>query len=340
MKCIVCKAPNELQMREDAMPQRGEGQALVRIRRIGICGTDLHAYRGRQPFFVYPRVLGHELCVELVEADSDDPQLKPGTPLVVMPYISCGHCIACRRGRPNCCTQVVVLGVHEDGGMREYMSLPLSCLVPADGLELEQMALVECLSIGAHAVDRAAVEPGETALVIGGGPIGIGVMQFARIAGARVIAMDINKDRLAYCKDTIGVDETIHTESVDDPAAALAELTNGDLPTVVIDATGSPDSMIAAFNYVASSGRYVLVSIVQADISFYDPEFHRREIALLSSRNARREHFTQVIDALRRGDIETQTFVTHRVPFDDVIEAYPSWLKPETGVIKAMVELG
>ena len=339
MKCIICNAPHELEMREDAMPDRGEGEALVRIRRIGICGTDLHAYRGRQPYFTYPRVLGHELCAELVEADSDDPEFKPGTPLVVMPYISCGHCIACRRGRPNCCVQVVVLGVHKDGGMREYMSLPLSCLMPADGLELEQMAIVECLSIGAHAVHRAAIEPGETTLVIGGGPIGIGVMQFARIAGARVIAMDIDEARLAWCKDAIGVDETVNTQAVDDPAAALAELTSGDLPTAVFDATGSPESMIAGFDYVASSGRYVLLSIVQADISFHDPEFHRREITLLGSRNARREHFMQVIDAMRRGEIETRTFITHRTAFDDVIEAYPSWLKPETGVIKAMVEL-
>lgn len=337
MKTIVCKEPNQFEVREDERPSPAKGECLLRIRRIGICGTDLHAYRGEQPYFTYPRVLGHELSGDIEEIGFGVEGLSPGDPVVIVPYKSCGTCVACRQGKTNCCVSLSIIGVHQDGGMSEFIVMPATHLLKADGLKLEQMAIVECLAIGAHAVRRAQFEKGQTALVIGAGPIGMGIMQFARLAGARVIAMDIAPQRLSFCQDKLGAHHTIDARN--DADEQLRALTDGEYPSVVFDATGSVKSMMNAFQFVAHAGTYVLVSLVKADISFNDPEFHKREMTLLSSRNATREDMEHVIEAMRSGDIETETFITHRVPFDSMVDSFESWLNPETGVIKAMVEL-
>jgi 2-desacetyl-2-hydroxyethyl bacteriochlorophyllide A dehydrogenase len=336
MRQIILEEPFRFTLREVEDPVRGAGEALVRVRRIGICGTDLHAFRGRQPYFSYPRVLGHELSVEVMEIGENAAGLKAGDACVPLPYLSCGTCVACRRGKTNCCVRMRVLGVHQDGGMQEYLSLPADLLIRADGLSLEQMALVENQAIGAHAVRRAAIEPGEYALVVGAGPIGLGVIQFAKAAGAEVIAMDIDEGRLRFCQEQLGVEQIIDARG--DAIAHLEEITSGELPTVVFDATGNPQSMMNAFRYMAHGGRYVLVSLVEADITFYDPDFHRRETTLLSSRNATRQDFENVIHAMQTGLIRTDPLVTHRVPLEEMIGEFESWLKPETRVVKAMVE--
>jgi 2-desacetyl-2-hydroxyethyl bacteriochlorophyllide A dehydrogenase len=336
MRQIVLEEPFRFTLREVEDPVRGAGEALVRVRRIGICGTDLHAFRGRQPYFSYPRVLGHELSVEVIEIGENAAGLKVGDACVPLPYLSCGTCVACRRGKTNCCVRMRVLGVHQDGGMQEVLALPADLLIRADGLSLEQMALVENQAIGAHAVRRAAIEPGEYALVVGAGPIGLGVIQFAKAAGAEVIAMDIDEGRLRFCQEQLGVEQIIDARG--DAIAHLEEITSGDLPTVVFDATGNPQSMMNAFRYMAHGGRYVLVSLVEADITFYDPDFHRRETTLLSSRNATRQDFENVIHAMQTGLIRTDPLVTHRVPLEEMIGEFESWLKPETRVVKAMVE--
>jgi len=337
MRTIVCEEPNRLVWKETETPVRQPGEALVRIRRIGICGTDLHAYRGNQPYFEYPRILGHELSAEIVETPDNAAELEPGDIVTIMPYIECGICVACRAGKTNCCTSMSVLGVHQDGGMREYMTVPADHLLKTEGLSLEQTAVIECFSIGAHAVRRAALQPEEFALVIGAGPIGLGVMKFAKLAGARVIAMDINEERLQYCRTWAPADFTVNAK--DDPLKAIEAITGGDFPTAVFDATGNAKSMENALQYVAHGGRLVYVGLVKANISFSDPEFHKREMSILSSRNASRVDFKHVINSIRAGSIDTDSFVTHRVPFDEMIGAYETWLKPETGVIKAMVEL-
>ncbi|MCZ8512278.1 zinc-binding alcohol dehydrogenase family protein [Paenibacillus filicis] len=337
MKTIYCEEPNRFELKETEMPRRTEREALVRIRRVGICGTDLHAYRGNQPYFVYPRVLGHELAGEIIEIGPNADGLQPGDQVTVIPYLECGECIACRSGRTNCCTQLSVLGVHQDGGMREFITVPATHLLRAEGLTLDQTAIVECLSIGAHAVRRAAVQPGEFALVIGAGPIGLGVMKYAQLAGAKVIALDINEERLAFCKSWAPADYTVNASH--DPVGQIESITSGEFPTLVMDATGNARSMENAFRYVSHGGRLVFVGLVKADISFSDPEFHKREMTLLSSRNATRADFEQVIGSIRDGKVNTDAFITHRASFDEMIGTYEAWLKPETGVIKAIVEV-
>lgn len=337
MKTLVCTTPGQLDYTQGERPILSKGSAIIKIRRIGICGTDLHAFEGTQPFFSYPRILGHELSGELVEFD-DAPGFEVGEVVTFIPYFHCGKCIACRSGKPNCCVNMKVCGVHVDGGMVEYLSVPSSALLHGEGLDYDALALVEPLAIGAHGVRRADVQPGEHVLVVGAGPIGLGIMEFARIAGARVIALDINEKRLALCKDLLKVDHVINPNT-SDVQERLQTITNGDMPTVVIDATGNQKAINNSFQYMAHGARYVLVGLQKGEICVSHPEFHKREATLMSSRNAIREDFEHVIASMKNGLVDPTVYITHRVSFDQVKDTFEGWLDPANGVIKAMVTL-
>ncbi|PWG78266.1 zinc-binding alcohol dehydrogenase family protein [Pararcticibacter amylolyticus] len=337
MKTLICTTPGQFEYGEKENPVLEKDHSILRIKRIGICGTDLHAYEGTQPYFAYPRVLGHELAAEFVEGDNAEGFI-PGELVTFIPYFHCGECIACRSGKPNCCANIKVCGVHVDGGMAEYLSVPSHSLIHGEGLSYDELALVEPLAIGAHGVRRADVKEGEFVLVIGAGPIGLGIMEFARIAGGRVIAMDINDHRLFFCKEKLNVEYTINplTEDVND---RLREITNGDFPTVVIDATGSQKAINNGFLYMAHGARYVLVGLQKGELIVSHPEFHKREATLMSSRNATREDFRHVISSMKKGLVNPATYITHRVQFDEVKDEFAGWLKPENGVIKAIIEM-
>ena len=337
MKTLVCKSPGLLEYNSSAIPRLKKDHVIIKIKRIGICGTDLHAFEGTQPFFNYPRILGHELAGELVEFDNA-PGFKERETVSFIPYFNCGYCIACRMGKPNCCVHLKVCGVHLDGGMVEYLSVPSSSLLHGEGLSFDELALVEPLAIGAHGIRGAAVEKDEFVLVIGAGPIGLGTMEFARIAGAKVIALDINEHRLQFCKEKLKVNYTVNALT-SDVSEQLMEITNADMPTVVIDATGSSKAINNAFQYMAHGARYVLIGLQKGDISFSHPEFHKREGTLMSSRNATRQDFEHVIANMKKGEVKPTTYITHRVVFDSVKEEFESWLNPANGVIKAMVEI-
>lgn len=335
MKILTCTEPGYFAYGTAAMPELQPGQAIIKIKRIGICGTDLHAFEGTQPFFSYPRILGHELSGELIDFD-DAPGFKKGEAITFIPYFNCGICIACRSDKPNCCVRIQVCGVHIDGGMAEYLSVPSRLLIHGEGLSFDELALVEPLAIGAHGVRRANVKEGEFVLVVGAGPIGLGTMEFARIAGGKVIALDINENRLTFCKEKLKVHYSINATS-GNVMEQLQEITNGDMPTVVIDATGSQKAINNAFQYMAHGARYVLVGLQKGEISFSHPEFHKREATLMSSRNATREDFEHVISSMKKGLVDPTTYITHRVGFDQVKDQFESWLDPANGVIKAIV---
>ncbi|HLV35962.1 MAG TPA: zinc-binding alcohol dehydrogenase family protein, partial [Spirillospora sp.] len=289
------------------------------------------------PFLEYPRILGHELGVEIVEIGPNDRGLKAGDLVSVEPYLNCGECIACRRGKTNCCTTLKTLGVHTDGGMREYITLPIRKLHKSDKLSVDQLALVETLVIGAHAVRRADPEPGEFLLVIGAGPIGLTVIEAAKASGAEIIVMDINNDRLNFAQQVLGVEHAVNV--ADRPLEQVREITNGDMPTQVYDATGNLQSMNNSFDYVASGGKLVFVGLMKENISFNDPEFHRREITLYASRNGTASDFKWVIDKVESGAINTDPWITHRAPFEQMIGQFNAWLDPASKVMKALVEL-
>jgi 2-desacetyl-2-hydroxyethyl bacteriochlorophyllide A dehydrogenase len=337
MKTLVCAAPGVFEYAEAEKPALTKGQAIIKIKRVGICGTDIHAFEGTQPFFSYPRILGHELAGELMEYDSIA-GFEKGEAVTFIPYFNCGKCIACRSGKPNCCVNIKVCGVHTDGGMAQYVSVPSNMLIHGQGLSFDELALVEPLAIGAHGINRADVKQDEFVLVIGAGPIGLGTMEFARIAGGKVIAMDINDSRLQFCKDKLKVENTINALSPK-VSEQIGEITNGDMPAVVIDATGSLKAINTAFQYMAHCARYVLIGLQKGDICFSHPEFHKREATLMSSRNAVRKDFEHVISSMKKQLVTPTAYITHRVSFDQVKDEFESWLQPENGVIKAMVEI-
>lgn len=338
MKGIVLDQPNHFRIAAD-LPDIADlppGHARVRTRRVGICGTDWHAIAGRQPFFNYPRVLGHELGVEVIEINDPTSDLKPGDKCSVEPYLNCRECVACRRGRGNCCTTLQVLGVHADGGMREFFTLPARKLHRSNTLTLDQLALVETLAIGCHAVARATPEAGERVLILGAGPIGLSVIPFVQAAGAEPIVADVSDTRLAFCRAQMKVRQTIDARG--DVVAALLSMTGNELPTCVIDATGNPQSMMSCFDRVAPGGRIVFVGLFPGDVTFNDPNFHRREITLMGSRNALPGDFTRIIKLIEDGVVDTTPWITHRTSADDFLNVLPGWQKPEANVLKAMVE--
>ena len=310
---------------------------MLRITKIGICGTDLHAFQGNQSFFSYPRILGHELAAEIVEIDDNPQGMKAGDRAIIMPYLSCGNCIACRNGKTNCCSDIAVLGVHTDGGMQEVISLPIDILIPSGSLNDKEIAIVEPLAIGAHSLRRAQIKKGETVLVVGCGPIGYGIIKLAQVAGAKVLAMDVNKQRLKFAQEVFGVEGLIN--ALENPLESVLALNNNELPTVVIDATGNKKALEEGVNYMAHGGRYVLVGHHKGDLSFNHPLIHSKETTLMCSRNATMEDMLHVKTVLESGEFPTEAYITHEVPFIEMIENFGSWLKPESGVVKAMLSL-
>jgi 2-desacetyl-2-hydroxyethyl bacteriochlorophyllide A dehydrogenase len=337
MKTIVLTTPGQLMFTETAAPALPAGDALVRVRRIGVCGTDLNAFRGRQPFFAYPRILGHELGVEIVDVAPNEFGLRPGDRCAVEPELNCGDCLACRAGKTNCCAKLQLIGVHCDGGMRELITMPVNKLHRSETLSCDQLALVEPLSIGAHAVERAQLQAGECVLVIGAGPIGLAVIQFAQFKNVRLLVFDVNESRLAFCREHYQVAATITAD--EDLEARLLELTDGAMPAAVFDATGNQASMNRAFNLVANGGRLIFVGLFQGDVTFHDPDFHRRELTVLSSRNSTGADFRRVIALLEAGRVNIDPWITHRTSFAETVATFPGWLNPQAGFIKGMIEL-
>lgn len=335
MLTVICEKPGLLRSEIRPTPVRGKGEVLLRVRRVGVCGTDMHIFTGNQPYLQYPRVMGHELS-GTVEAADDDTGLAVGDAAYVMPYLSCGECIACRNEKTNCCVNIQVLGVHRDGALTESLSLPAQFVRKAEGITLDQAAMLEFLAIGAHAVRRADVARAQRVLIVGAGPIGMAAMIFAKLRGATVTALDSRADRLAFCTENIGVAASVALGAGD--IETLSAVTDGEFFDVVFDATGNADAMRRGFEFIAHGGKYVFISIVKDAISFSDPEFHKREATLLASRNATLEDFETVMDAMRAGRIPDAALNTHRLQLATLPVDFARLLEPSAGVVKAIVE--
>jgi len=339
MKALSLEAPKEWRQIDVERPGRpGAGEVLVHVHRVGVCGTDLSAYLGKMPLFSYPRIPGHELGVEVLEVGPDVTNVRPGDRCSVEPYINDPNSYASRRGRPNCCERLQVLGVHRDGGLRPQFVVPARKLHISTKLDFEQLALVETLAIGCHAVNRAAPQADESCLIIGAGPIGLSALEFVRLSGAKIILLDLIESRLDFCRRAMRVEHTLRPS--DKLETQLRELTDGHLPDVVIDATGSAKSMSQSFGYIAPGGRLVFVGLTGDEVIFRHPTFHKPEGTMLCSRNALPEDFVRIIGLIESGRIDTRPWITHRARFEELIEVFPSYTKPDTGVIKAIVDVG
>ncbi len=340
MRAIQIFAPKTMRRIEIDEPARpGAGQALVRTHRMGVCGTDVSCYLGKFPFFDFPRIPGHELGVEVLEVGAGVTNVKAGDRCSVEPYMNCGQCFACRRGAGNCCANLKVIGVMMDGGLCDRFIIRAEKLHPSAKLSMEQLALVETLAIGCHANDRGAPVAGEHALIIGLGPIGLATLEFARLTAAKISVMDMNEQRLDFVRRNYGIENTIQFKADDSELPRMRELTDGDMYSVVTDATGNKHSMSGALKYVAPTGSLVFVGITTEEVAFRHPVLHRPEATIKASRNALPPDFTRIIGLIEDGTINTEPWITHRTSFDEVIDQFDSFTRPETGVLKAIIDL-
>jgi 2-desacetyl-2-hydroxyethyl bacteriochlorophyllide A dehydrogenase len=339
MRAIVLEAPGRLSRLDLPEPRApGPGEALVAIRRVGVCGTDIHAFHGRQPFLEYPRILGHELGVEVLAVGPGVAEVETGDRCAVRPYLECGECDACRRGSTNCCMRLQVLGAHIDGGMRERLVLPADHLHRSDRLTLDELALVETLSIGGHAVARACPSEDDRVLVLGAGPIGLGIAAHLRARGLDPVVGDVNPARRAFAGSWAGV-RTLAFEPDQDPAIALHDTWGGDPPTVVMDATGNAASMAGTFALAAHGGRIVFVGLFQGEVAFHDPDFHRRELTLMASRNATAADVESTIALLESRSVTLDAWLTDRCALEEVPEVMPAWASGPSATIKGLIEV-
>lgn len=340
MRAIRLEEPKEFRYVEIDEPKSpGAGEVLVRTHRMGICGTDYSGYLGKMPFFKYPRIPGHELGVEVLEIGDGVTNVAIGARCSVEPYMNCGKCFACRKGSTNCCDSLEVIGVMIDGGLCERFIIRAEKLHPSEKLSYEQLALVETLAIGCHACDRGAPKDGAHVLIIGAGPIGLATLEFTRLTGATITVMDMVPSRLDFCRETYGIKHTVVFKGDGSELEQMKEITGGEMYEIVTDATGNNHSMANAISYVAHTGELVYVGITTQEVTFSHPSFHRREMSIKGSRNAVPADFTRIIKLIEDGTINTDPWITHRVSFDDVVENFETYTRPETGVIKAVIEL-
>ncbi|MGB1021098.1 MAG: zinc-binding alcohol dehydrogenase family protein [Flavobacteriaceae bacterium] len=336
MKYIVCQKPGLWSEGEKESPTPKPNEALVQIKKIGVCGTDLHAFKGNQAFFNYPRILGHELAGVVIEPPKDKTPLKKGDRVAILPYMNCSQCDACHAGKTNCCEKLQVLGVHVDGGMQEQMALPHTHLIPLNTLSLEAIALIEPLSIGAHALRRAAPQAGQTIVVMGCGPIGVGIMQLAKNRGLRVIALDQDEERLNFVKTHLDVEGILAGVKAED---AIKSLTQDKRADMVFDATGNQKAMENGHHFMKHGGTYVLVGLYKDSLSFKHPEIHSKETTLLCSRNATKEDFDWVIDTLQKDNFPVNRYITHQMDFKNVATAFETLYNSNKLLMKAIISL-
>lgn len=342
MRALQLAAPKTWKFVDIPTPgEPGPDEAVVRVHRMGVCGTDIGCYLGKFPYFAFPRIPGHELGVEVLKIGANVKHLKVGERCCVEPYLNCGKCYACVRGFTNCCEHNQTFGVMCDGGLTDQVTLPARKLHPVGNLSFEQAALVETLAIGCHAVDRGAPKKGESVLIIGAGPIGLSALEFVKLSGARPIVADITESRLRFVRETMGVRDTVQFQGNESDEQAVANLTDGHFADLVIDATGNHISMVRAMNFAAFAGRVVYVGITQGKLEMpHAPVLHRRELTLLASRNARSSDFARIVQHIQNGEINTQPWITHQAGFSAVPDVFDKWIDPATGVIKAMIEVG
>jgi 2-desacetyl-2-hydroxyethyl bacteriochlorophyllide A dehydrogenase len=322
MKQIVLEAPGKFAERQAATPVADAEHALVRVERVGVCGSDFHAFAGRHPIYTYPRIIGHELSGIVVETSPNKKGIQAGDRCAIEPYLTCGSCRTCAQGKNNCCERICLLGIHVDGGMQEFLSVPFDLLHPSTVLSLDQLALVETLGIGAHAVDRSELRTGDEVLIVGAGPIGISAAQFASELGARVHIVEKSEWRREF------VERMGYTSS---------PTPDGREADVVFDATGSAAAMAASLNHVATGGKLIFVGLTRDPVCLDDSLFHRKEVTLLASRNSF-GLFPRIIRLIEEGRIDTSHWITDRLSLSDVVAQFQSLPERKT-LIKAMVDV-
>ncbi|GGD95432.1 sorbitol dehydrogenase [Aureimonas endophytica] len=337
MRALRIEAEGRSALREVQEPQPGPGEVLVRVSHVGLCGSDLNTFKGLNPLVSLPRIPGHEIGGTIAAVGADVPaEFAPGRRVTVMPYTACGTCASCRRGRVNACRYNRTLGVQQDGGLAEAIALPFDKIILNDTLSERHLALVEPLSVGFHAVERGRVSAGETVVVLGCGMIGMGVVIAAAAAGARVLAVDVNAEKVGRAT-RFGAAEAIDG-SKEDVGARIEALTGGDGADVVIEAVGLPATFTQAIDLAAFAGRVVYVGYSKAPVTYETRFFNLKELDITGSRNATRADFDRVIAYLETLGSKADGLISKVFPFAEAEGALPYWAGEPTA-LKVMVEL-
>ncbi len=336
MRALILKAPGEAAIEAVPDPIPVAGQVLLQVRSVGLCGTDLNSFRGRNPLITFPRILGHEIAATILEGSSLRPDLAEHSSVAVMPYRSCGKCPACRRNRPNTCQFNQTMGVQRDGGLTEFIQVSPEKLFSAN-LSISELSMVEPLSVGFHAAQRGRITPEDTVAVIGSGGVGLGAIAGAAFRGARVIALDVDAGKLEIARKS-GAAETINT-SAEPLADRLRDLTDGSGPDVIIEAVGRPDTFQAAVEHVAFAGRVVYIGYAKEPVAYETKLFVQKELDILGSRNALPENFREVIEMLEQKRFPVNEYVTATVTMDAAPEMLRRWSDHPANFNKIMVRI-
>jgi threonine dehydrogenase-like Zn-dependent dehydrogenase len=336
MKALVMKGPGAAVIEEVAEPEARLGEALLRVRRVGLCGSDLNSFRGRNPMVSFPRIPGHEIAATIVEIKGEASALSPGMDVTVLPYTSCGQCAACRRGRGNACQSNQTLGVQRNGALTEYIAVPVEKLYPAQ-LSLKELALVEPLTVGFHAVARARITEKDTVAVFGCGGVGLGAVAAAAFRGAITVAVDIDDAKLETARRA-GANYSVHSQR-QDLNAALADLTGGLGPDVVIEAIGLPQTFRAAVEVVAFTGRVVYIGYAKEPVCYETKLFVQKELDIMGTRNALPEDFRNVIAMLKQGRFPVEAAVSAVTPLQEAPKVFKEWNADPNRFTKIMITM-
>ena len=338
MKAIVIDKPYEVEIRDVPMPTVGEGEALLRVLYVGICGADVASYTGNQPFTTYPRIPGHEFSAEIIEIPENDKGLKKGDVVTCNPYFNCGKCYSCKRGHVNCCTDNRTMGVQRDGAFCEYISMPVERIYPGMGLTAKELALIEPFSISRHAISRAAIRPTDSVLIVGAGPIGLFALLAAKQFAGKIAVADVLNNRLDLAM-SYGADGVVNT-ATDDIAKFTEEFTDGRGFDVCIEACGRPETFLMCIDEAAYAANIILIGNGKRETTFLHSIILKKELNIFGSRNAMKQDFLDNIELAASGKVDLMKMVSGVYEMDKAAEAFDALAHNKGDLAKLLIRIG
>lgn len=338
MKTIIINNPGEVDIIEQAMPVRKQGEALLKILYGGICGSDLGTYRGTFAYASYPRIPGHEFSAEIIEIGDNDRNLKPGMIVTCNPYFNCGHCYSCQRGLVNCCTSNETMGAQRDGAFSEYITMPIERIYDGKGLSAKTLALIEPFCISYHGISRANIQPNDKVLVIGAGTIGVLAAVAAKAKGAKVYISDVAENKMNYAIETFGLDGGILNDSPENFIKRVEEITNGNYFAVTIEAVGLPSTFQACIDAAAFGARMVQIGVGKRTHEFDFTLLQKKELNVYGSRNALKKDFLELIDLVKSEKVDLEKIVTNTYNLDEADKAFQDFSKNAASMLKVVIK--
>ena len=338
MKAIVIDKPYEVEIRDVPMPTVGEGEALLRVLYVGICGADVASYTGNQPFTTYPRIPGHEFSAEIIEIPENDKGLKKGDIVTCNPYFNCGKCYSCERGHVNCCTDNQTMGVQRDGAFCEYISMPVERIYPGMGLTAQELALIEPFSISRHAISRAAIHQTDSVLIVGAGPIGLFALLAAKQFAGKIAVADVLNNRLDLAM-SYGADGVVNT-ATDDIAKFTEEFTDGRGFDVCIEACGRPETFLMCIDEAAYAANIILIGNGKRETTFLHSIILKKELNIFGSRNAMKQDFLDNIELAASGKVDVMKMVSGVYEMDKAAEAFDALAHNKGDLAKLLIRIG